>query len=188
MGFLQWLCLSQILSYIRFSNNFWLVGLNRLVVESIGLVSRFISSDLNFSSLFVNGPLRSVVWINYLIVLYILIGFSNNCALSNWIVICLVLSWLLDLSLIGIYIWWLISLVVRIILTIIVLHILLLLLLCLLRLVVYLLSILIISHCCFAWSFIIANLKVVLVTVLLYQLSLWFYTGLNSMQVQVSLS
>lgn len=99
--------------------------------------------------------------------MYVLIGLSYNCALSNWIV-SLVLSRLLYLSLIGIYIGWLIGLVVRIVLTVIVLHIILLLLLCLLRLVVYLLSILVVSYSGFIRSFIIADFEVILVTVFLY--------------------
>lgn len=150
--------------------------------HSVRPVARFISSYLNFSSLFVGGPLANVL-VSWL--LNISVGPSNDSALSNRLlsnivsileislsvdisrlIICrLVIESLISCGLIlpnnCIRLFWLIALVVRIVLGVIVLNALYLVSLFLLSVSICLLSlifgvinltILVVSNCCFSWS------------------------------------
>lgn len=172
------------------SDNFWLLRDCWLVVEAVGFVSRFVSPDLDLSSLLIGGPLRGVFTVHGWRVLDVLIRLPNNGALSDRIVLSLVLSGLFDLSLVGINIRRLVGLVVGIVLAVVILDIVILrvLLLLSLWLIVNLLSVLVVSYDCFVRSLLgVVGFEVILVSAVLWDntgLLLSFNAGLNSVQIE----
>lgn len=179
--------------------HWWLIVAYGLVVESIRLISRFVSSYLNFSSLVVCSPFSDILGI---ILLQVGIRSSYNGTLHHWIIawLSLVSSGLLILVL-GISGLWRLKLVLRvlivwIVLWIIVLHITLGLLniLSLLERIGNFLAVLIIGNGCLSWSLSLLSLQIKVVGIVniarLYYLliDLFFFcltslSSLNTMSV-----